>query len=62
MKLLPLFLIKHVRINNVFAVKQRDINMTSNRKLNTGGGNYNENIEVNYIQDNYYATENNSKM
>lgn len=29
--------------------------MTNNRIINTGGGNYNERIDGNYIQGNYYA-------
>lgn len=29
--------------------------MASERNINTGGGNYNERIEGNYVQGNYYA-------
>ncbi|MBW4566000.1 MAG: pentapeptide repeat-containing protein [Mojavia pulchra JT2-VF2] len=38
--------------NKVF---QGDTNMTGDRNINTGGGNYNERIERDYIQGNYYA-------
>ncbi|MCA1994485.1 MAG: hypothetical protein LDL41_20925 [Coleofasciculus sp. S288] len=31
--------------------------MSGNRTVYTGGGNYNERIEGNYIQGNYYTTE-----
>nr|MDZ8061301.1 pentapeptide repeat-containing protein [Nostoc sp. EkiNYC01] len=34
---------------------QGDTTMTENRTINTGGGNYNENIGRDYIQGNYYA-------
>jgi CHAT domain len=33
----------------------KDKNMTGGRNINTGGGNYNERIEGNYVQGNYYA-------
>jgi uncharacterized protein YjbI with pentapeptide repeats len=36
-------------------VVQRDTNMTGDRNINTGGGNYNEKIQGNYVQGNYYA-------
>ncbi|MBD2525645.1 pentapeptide repeat-containing protein [Nostoc sp. FACHB-133] len=36
-------------------VVQGDTTMTGNRNINTGGGNYNERIERDYIQGNYYA-------
>ncbi|MEM7579086.1 MAG: pentapeptide repeat-containing protein [Cyanobacteria bacterium P01_A01_bin.80] len=42
-----------VSINN--SQNQGDINMSGDRNINTGGGNYNENIAGNYIQGNYYA-------
>jgi hypothetical protein len=29
--------------------------MTGNRNINTGGGNYNERIQGDYVQGNYYA-------
>ena len=31
--------------------------MSSDRNINTGGGNYNENIAGNYIQGNFYAAD-----
>jgi hypothetical protein len=31
--------------------------MTGERNINTGGGNYNERIQGNYVQGNYYAGE-----
>jgi uncharacterized protein YjbI with pentapeptide repeats len=34
---------------------QGDTKMTGDRNINTGGGNYNERIERDYIQGNYYA-------
>jgi uncharacterized protein YjbI with pentapeptide repeats len=34
---------------------QGDITMAGDRNINTGGGNYNERIERDYIQGNYYA-------
>ncbi|MBW4603951.1 MAG: pentapeptide repeat-containing protein [Calothrix sp. FI2-JRJ7] len=34
---------------------QGDTTMTSDRHINTGGGNYNERIERDYVQGNYYA-------
>ncbi|RCJ16162.1 hypothetical protein A6S26_33865 [Nostoc sp. ATCC 43529] len=34
---------------------QGDTTMTGDRNINTGGGNYNERIERDYIQGNYYA-------
>ncbi len=36
-------------------VVQGDTTMTGDRNINTGGGNYNERIERDYIQGNYYA-------
>ncbi|MGJ5632987.1 pentapeptide repeat-containing protein [Nostoc sp. CALU 1950] len=46
-------------INNVQgegnSVVQGDTTMTGDRTINTGGGNYNERIERDYIQGNYYA-------
>jgi hypothetical protein len=47
------------RINPVINVQTvaiaRSQSMTGNRNINTGGGNYNERIERDYIQGNYYA-------
>jgi uncharacterized protein YjbI with pentapeptide repeats len=37
------------------SVVQGDTTMTGDRNINTGGGNYNERIERDYIQGNYYA-------
>ncbi|MBD2682271.1 pentapeptide repeat-containing protein [Nostoc paludosum FACHB-159] len=34
---------------------QGDTIVTGNRNINTGGGNYNERIQGNYVQGNYYA-------
>ncbi|MDF5716288.1 MAG: hypothetical protein PUP93_21005 [Rhizonema sp. NSF051] len=31
--------------------------MSDGRNINTGGGNYNERIEGNYVQGNYYAAQ-----
>jgi uncharacterized protein YjbI with pentapeptide repeats len=46
-------------VNNVQGegnrVVQGDTTMTGDRNINTGGGNYNERIERDYIQGNYYA-------
>lgn len=46
-------------VNNVQGegnqVVQGDTTMTDDRNINTGGGNYNERIERDYIQGNYYA-------
>lgn len=36
--------------------------MTGDRNINTGGGNYNEHIEGNYIQGNYYAAAENESL
>jgi hypothetical protein len=36
-------------------VVQGDTTMAGDRNINTGGGNYNERIERDYIQGNYYA-------
>nr|WP_322715964.1 pentapeptide repeat-containing protein [Nostoc sp. ChiQUE02]MDZ8228819.1 pentapeptide repeat-containing protein [Nostoc sp. ChiQUE02] len=37
------------------SVVQGDTTMTSDRNINTGGGNYNERIRGDYVQGNYYA-------
>ena len=37
------------------SIIQGDTKMTGDRNINTGGGNYNERIERDYIQGNYYA-------
>lgn len=46
-------------VNNVQGdgnrVVQGDTTMTGNRNINTGGGNYNERIQGDYVQGNYYA-------
>ncbi|WP_265277044.1 hypothetical protein [Nostoc sp. KVJ3] len=46
-------------VNNVQGdgnrVVQGDTTMAGDRNINTGGGNYNERIERDYIQGNYYA-------
>lgn len=46
-------------VNNVQGdnnkVVQGDGNMTGERNINTGGGNYNERIHGDYVQGNYYA-------
>jgi hypothetical protein len=46
-------------VNNVQGdgnrVVQGDTTMTGDRNINTGGGNYNERIQGNYVQGNYYA-------
>ncbi|WP_414544441.1 pentapeptide repeat-containing protein [Nostoc sp. CCY0012] len=46
-------------VNNVQGVGNRvvqgDTTMTGNRNINTGGGNYNERIQGDYVQGNYYA-------
>ncbi|MCC5668422.1 pentapeptide repeat-containing protein [Nostoc sp. CHAB 5784] len=36
-------------------INQGDTNVTGDRNINTSGGNYNERIERDYIQGNYYA-------
>lgn len=36
---------------------QGNVTMTSNRTINTGGGNYNECIEGDYVQGNKYAAQ-----
>jgi len=41
--------------NNTQIQNQGDTTMTGDRTINTGGGNYNERIERDYIQGNYYA-------
>lgn len=38
-----------------YKVFQGDITMTSDRTINTDGGNYNERIQGDYVQGNYYA-------
>ncbi|BAY67135.1 hypothetical protein NIES22_72980 (plasmid) [Calothrix brevissima NIES-22] len=37
-------------------VNQGDTTMTGERNINTSGGNYNERIQGDYVQGNYYAT------
>ncbi|NEO23608.1 MULTISPECIES: hypothetical protein [unclassified Moorena] len=36
--------------------------MSGDRNINTGGGNYNENIKGDYIQGNYYAAGKNQSL
>lgn len=43
-------------------VAQGDTTMTGERNINTGGGNYNERIERDYIQGNYYASGQNQNL
>ncbi len=45
----------HLYIENENQNLQGDRNMADNRTIHMGGGNYNERIEGDYIQGNYYA-------
>ena len=40
---------------NYTEINQGDITMTGNRNIHMGGGNYNERIQRDYVQGNYYA-------
>lgn len=56
---IPEFLTPKIKSRNnsktLFSNKQPKSNMTGNRNIHIGSGNYNERIEGDYIQGNYYA-------
>jgi hypothetical protein len=56
---IPESLTPKLRIRNnsktLFSNKEQNLDMTGNRDIHIGSGNYNERIEGDYIQGNYYA-------